>query len=559
MSSFFSSLANKAQTAFEGSPLADQVSQLQSKLQSHGGSAERPTANEAAAQGGLGARSNALGSITHQFKTLQMQYSSVGPVQRIITMQKSVCLDFNSVCKDAKSQSKELYMWGQHENEDLKDVTDRLAYLSFVQGALSGTLSSELDASRASLKVLRNAENALEPKRNERISLQNQIARLEHDQQKGSDKRIADLKRQLQKAEEDDSTAEKDLEILKRRTVIESERSKWAALREYGEKLVLLAEASTSLVSALPTIPPSADRPYTGARSTAATRASLQHALDNYKPGSLSHSFQPSVADLNRSDSRSFGVTHASELSSMTPPAAPDTPPAKGPVQGPAQTPSPANAAALAKTPEPILTKTPPAPAEKDASPSTATAPAQASPPVNPAALNNSPTHIPNRASPPSEVQNSLDTTMSSSVAVPVPTVAETGVPVFASAGGPGPSSGSLKDPKSDGINSSTLPQFGASTAVEKGKGIDVSASSASTKLESAEEEKTRLQREERERLLRGSAVTQKYETAEEEKSRLEREERERLLNENNFKQGGSEGPSGKGDEEDATPPPYDG
>ena len=69
MSSFLSSLASKAQSALEQSPIAGQVSQLQSKLQ---GGTEHPTANEAAAHGGVSSR--ALGNLSYQFRNLQMQY-----------------------------------------------------------------------------------------------------------------------------------------------------------------------------------------------------------------------------------------------------------------------------------------------------------------------------------------------------------------------------------------------------------------------------------------------------------------------------------------------------
>ena len=80
MSSFFSSLATKAQSAYEQSPISSQVSHLQAKLQKSSdqggtGSAEQPSANQAASQGGVGAKSQVLGSITHQFRNLQMQYA----------------------------------------------------------------------------------------------------------------------------------------------------------------------------------------------------------------------------------------------------------------------------------------------------------------------------------------------------------------------------------------------------------------------------------------------------------------------------------------------------
>ncbi|THH06808.1 hypothetical protein EW145_g3830 [Phellinidium pouzarii] len=540
MPSFLSSLANKAQTAYEGSPLAGQVTQIQSKLQSHGGA---DTSAGGDAQGGLGAKSSALGNIHHQFKQLQMQYSFVAPVQRIITTQKSVSLDYLSVSKDQKSQSKEVYLWGQKEDEDIKDgavklltksilsftrataVSDRLAYLSFVQGSLSGVLAAELDASRLPLKTLRNAENTIEPKRSLCSNLQIQISKLENDRPKGSEKRLAELKHQLQQAEDDYLTAEKELEIIKRKAMLESERSKWAALREYGEKLVLLAEASAPIVSALPFIPPSAAQPYTGAQATAATRASLQQALDNYTPGSLSHSFQPSTADLNRSDSRSFGVTHASELSSIASSSSPATPSAAAPIQ--------------ASVPDNLVASSDPIQSQRISNPSLATAPARTSPPND--NLSN-----PSAASP----------TSVAPISIPEPTVAETGVPVLASADGPGPSSGSLKDLKSDSFKSPKPLPYGANTAADLVPGYNRGVGQSSTKLESAEEEKARLQREERERVLRGFNPAQNYETAEEEKKRLEREERERLLNEQFSKQGGSSGKEDEGDG-DATPPPY--
>jgi len=113
-------------------------------------------------------------------------------------------------------------------------VTDRLAYFNFVHGSLASALATKLDAARAPSKVLRDAETAITPRRNIRAGLENQIARLEHDQQKGGDKKIVELKDQLRKAELDDAGQEREIEILKRKAVRESEKLKWEAIREVG-------------------------------------------------------------------------------------------------------------------------------------------------------------------------------------------------------------------------------------------------------------------------------------------------------------------------------------
>lgn len=119
-------------------------------------------------------------------------------------------------------------------------VTDRLAYLNFVQGSLASSLALKLDSARAPLKALRDAETKLTPRRNMRSGLQLQLSKLEHEQQKGAEKRIAELKDQIKDAELDDQVLEKEAEILKRKAVRESEQLKWEALREVSAQRYLL-------------------------------------------------------------------------------------------------------------------------------------------------------------------------------------------------------------------------------------------------------------------------------------------------------------------------------
>lgn len=111
-------------------------------------------------------------------------------------------------------------------------VTDRLAYLNFVQGSLASSLANKLDAARAPLKALRDAEAALAPRRNIRAGLKTQLARLEHESAKGNERRIAELREQIRKAEYEDDDQEKEVELLKRKGVRSSEQLKWEAVRE---------------------------------------------------------------------------------------------------------------------------------------------------------------------------------------------------------------------------------------------------------------------------------------------------------------------------------------
>ena len=123
MQGLFSSLADKAQSA---------LGRTGSSSQGEGGSGQSNA-------GGI-LKSHAFESIHHQLRSFQQQYSyvplliyirdgcsrtvcrsSTTPAQKIITTQKGIALDYDSVSRDAHAHSKELYMWGQNEHEDLKD------------------------------------------------------------------------------------------------------------------------------------------------------------------------------------------------------------------------------------------------------------------------------------------------------------------------------------------------------------------------------------------------------------------------------------------------------
>ncbi|KZP31290.1 hypothetical protein FIBSPDRAFT_916934 [Athelia psychrophila] len=523
MASFLSSLTDKAQAAINASPLGAHIP------------GHRPTSPSAEQKpASTSAPFGQFESIQHQLKAFGQQYQTTTPVQKIITTEKGVAIDFDSLSRNSKTQSKELYTWGQGESDDLKDVTDRLAYFNFVQGSLASTLAAKLDAARGPVKELRDAETAITPRRNIRAGIALSISRLEHEQAKGSEGRLVDLRNQLKRNEDQDESKEKEIAILKRKAVRESEQLKWDAIREYAEKLVLISQAAGPVISALPATPPSDAEPYKGAQSTAATRASLQRALDNYKTGHIN--LAPESAADSDFDSRSFGESHASELSNIGS--------GQGTVSGIGPLTPPQGSSVLPGSP----------PSAFKSSDSGVPNRSSQSPPINPIQLNNSPAPIPiptSGASTTAAVPIGSPENLSPSLPPILPTVAETGMPVSAGAAGPGPASGSLLDiknaasdagPRSGGLSGKQTSDTGYGQIGGIGAAVTSAASLASAtsgnpgkQYESAEDEKKRLQREDRERLLNAQgpppAASGQFESAEDEKKRLQREDRERLLN----------------------------
>lgn len=206
--------------------------------------------------------------------------------------------------------------------------------------------------------------------------------------------------------------------------------------------------------------------------------------MDDYKTGHINLPPQPAGADLHRSgsDTRSFGESHAAELSSINSDHSgatagiPTTPPAveyKPPSQPTVEYKPPSQPPASFKASEPQAT---------DKLPST---------PINVADLNQSPTLIPPTPSLQSVPVVATEGKPVDSVPTNIPTVAETGIPVSAGSEGPGPASGSLRD-----LRESTSTQQPEVPVQPK------QSPPGPSPLESAGDEKKRLEREERERLL---------------------------------------------------------
>lgn len=270
---------------------------------------------------------------------------------------------------------------------------------------------------------------------------------------------------------------------------------------------------------------------------------------------------------MKRVDSRSFGVTHATELSGIESPGVPGQQ---------RKSTEHLNLTAQNMPPPPThpdTTKVLHTPSPPSAFPGSAS-----SPPINPSSLNTAPAPIPAKAplkegTPPGSgsgsipIPEKIDTHPAvlaessnampppemgtSPIKVPEPSWAETGKPISAGPDGPGPVSGSLKDLRSPDFGKP--PMFGAPVPVMQGAPASSAGTSSVTgraaTYASADEEKARLQREERERLARETA---KPISAEDEKKELEKKEKQRLMDETAARQAGQDG---KGD--DAMPPAY--
>lgn len=323
----------------------------------------------------------------------------------------------------------------------------------------------------------------------------------------------------------------------------------------------MLSGASEQLLRVLPSSRP---ENYTGHQQTAAVRAALQNALDSGYVPKAEH--LPLNVGQHVGETRSFGETHASELSTIT------TVTDNGHDNQSQHTVTHDTAAHDAAPINPAALNNAPAPIPHTTSAGSGTGGSTTVPHFNAPAVPPSGRYAPPSTGPPSSsvpaaghpsgyAPPSASPPVSTTSLPKAPTVAETGVPVSAGAAGPGPASGNLNADAGHptvgyGVGTNEqAPPYGGAAAI-------------AVAHESAEDEKRRLAAMEQAQNavpigggglgahqggLHASTSTRRppaaHESAEDEKKRLEREERERVLH------GNSTNPTREPTQDDGTDP----
>jgi hypothetical protein len=102
--------------------------------------------------------------------------------------------------------------------------------------------------SRTAWKHVRDAEADIVPRRTIRQNFKNEIGRVREIQASGRggnlDTKLQQLETQLKKAEADDAPLEKELDLLRRAAIKESEAMKWKAFREVSGRVLAIGFAN---------------------------------------------------------------------------------------------------------------------------------------------------------------------------------------------------------------------------------------------------------------------------------------------------------------------------
>lgn len=99
---------------------------------------------------------------------------------QLVKMEKNVMRSIEQQARERREVAKQLSLWGEDADEDVSDVTDKLGVLIYEIGELEDQFIDKYDQYRITLKSVRNIEASVQPSRDRKQKITDQIAHLKY-------------------------------------------------------------------------------------------------------------------------------------------------------------------------------------------------------------------------------------------------------------------------------------------------------------------------------------------------------------------------------------------
>ncbi|KAI1659740.1 putative sphingolipid long chain base-responsive protein [Daldinia decipiens] len=184
--------------------------------------------------------------------------------------------------RERETIAKQLSEWGEQTGDDaVSDISDKVGVVLSELGAQEETYAHGLDEARGILKYIRNTEKSVQPSRDSKAKIADEIQRLKLKEPQSS--RLVILEQELVRAEAENLVAEAQLTNITRSKLKEAYDAEFAAVIERAEKQIILAKHGRRLLDLLddsPVTPGDARHAY---QNGGAARQVLNDAEDDLK------------------------------------------------------------------------------------------------------------------------------------------------------------------------------------------------------------------------------------------------------------------------------------
>lgn len=161
---------------------------------------------------------------------------------------------YENAGKERVSIASQLSDWGEATSDEaISDISDKVGVILSELGEQEDLYAHNLDDSRGILKAIRNTEKSVQPSRDNKAKIADEIAKLKAKEPESA--KLVTLEQELVRSEAENLVAEAQLTNITRQKIKEAYASEFAATIERAEKQIILARHGRRLLNLLDDTP----------------------------------------------------------------------------------------------------------------------------------------------------------------------------------------------------------------------------------------------------------------------------------------------------------------
>lgn len=205
---------------------------------------------------------------------------------KLIKIESSVIHSINAGARDRKSVAEQFCEWGKDSEDDtVETLTDMLAGLKYNLGEAEEVLAQDLEESRCTIKQVRDTMRSVQPTRDHRNKVMDQIAHLQHKEPTSA--KLRQYEQELVRAEAECLVGEAQLTNITRATLKEAGDVFWSAYIERAEKQIILAKTARKLLALIddtPVVPGDSHKEFERAEEAKRIFQEMETVYETYQP-----------------------------------------------------------------------------------------------------------------------------------------------------------------------------------------------------------------------------------------------------------------------------------
>ncbi|KAH6648593.1 Eisosome component PIL1-domain-containing protein [Truncatella angustata] len=234
---------------------------------------------------------------------------------KVIKSSNNLVTAHDTAAKERSRIATELSEWGEHTNDEaVSDISDKVGVILSELGEQEENYAHNLEDSRGVLKAIRNTEKSVQPSRDNKAKITDEIQKLKVKEPQST--KLVVLEQELVRAEAENLVAEAQLSNITRQKLKEAYEAEFAAVIERAERQIILAKHGRRLLHLLddsPMTPGDGQRAYKRGGEARQILNDAEDDLRKWEPdfgGESYHDAQDSVEYAGRTPESSIATGH---------------------------------------------------------------------------------------------------------------------------------------------------------------------------------------------------------------------------------------------------------